>query len=468
MLRYFRINDPYRLVGLLVLLLILYLPLFLDMPGLTLPELKGMVIGEKLNENHDLYTGLADNTAPLAAWFHELIDSLFGRSLMARHIVAFILIFLQGAYLGIMFIVRKVFNENTYIPSLLFCLLCLFSYDTLSLSAELVGLTFLMLALNNMFKEIEFRVQRDETIFNLGLYISIASLFSFAYVVFLLCVMVILFFFTRTTPRKFMLLIFGFLLPHLVVISIGYLNGSLPQLWQYYYVANLAPARDVFISTRALLVLGSVPLFYFIVSVFMLQREARFSKYQSQLLQVMFLWIGFSLLYIFYCKDLRPQNLIVFVPALAFLFTHFFLFIRRKKYAEMNIWLLIIGIVMVSYLARYSKLDSANYSALTAPSIKDNAPKNKRVLVLEDNQAYFQQNKLATPYLNWSLSEEIFRNPGYYENVTAVYHSLKTDPPQVIIDRENLMKPFFERMPEMKKLYRRMGDVYNRVDNSRQ
>ena len=63
-----------------------------------------------------------------------------------------------------------------------------------------------------------------------------------------------------------------------MVISIGYLNGSLPQLWQYYYVDNLGFGRDVFVSTRTLLVLGAVPLFYFIVSVFMLQREARFSK----------------------------------------------------------------------------------------------------------------------------------------------------------------------------------------------
>jgi hypothetical protein len=463
LLRYFRINDPYRLVGLLVLLLVLYLPLFLDIPALTFPELKSMVIGEKLNEDQNLYTGLADNTAPLAAWFYEVVDSLFGRSLLARHIFAFVLIFFQSAYLGIMFIIRKVFNENTYIPALLFCLLCLFSYDTLTLSAELAGLSFLLLALNNLFKEIEFRVQRDETIFNLGLFISIASLFSFAFIVFLFCVMVILFFFTRTTPRKFMLLIFGFLLPHLVVVSISYLNGSLPELWQYFYVANISPAREIFVSTKTLIVLGSLPLFYFIVSVFMLQREARFSKYQSQLLQVMFLWIGFSLLYVFYCKDLRPQILIVFVPALAFLFTHFFLSIRRKKYAEMNAWILLAGIVSISYLARYNKLNSVDYSALTVTAPKNTAPKNKRILVLENNLAYFSENKLATRYLNWALSEEIFRNPGYYENLTDVYHALNTDAPQVIIDRENLMRPFFERMPEMKKRYRRMGIFYNEI-----
>lgn len=440
--------------------------LFVDLPPITLPELKSIVIGERLNEGQGMYSGLVDNTAPLTAWFLEIVDSIFGRSLLGRHIAAFILIFLQAVYVGIVFITRKVFNENTYIPSLLFCVLCAFSFDTLMLSGELVGLTFLLLALNNLFKEIEFRVQRDETIFNLGLFISLASLFSFAYCIYVICAVVVLFFFTRTPLRKFLLLVFGFLLPHLLIVTFAYLNDSLSKLWEYYYVANLRFNRQTFISFQSLLILGAVPLFYFIVSVFMLQREARFSKYQSQLLQTMFLWIGFSFLYLLYCKSFRPQNLIVFIPALAFMFSHFFLFIRRKRLAEMNFWVLLIGVVATCYLARYQKLTSVSYESLVVPPPAEGAPSNKRILVLENDLTYFRNNKLATPYLNWGLSEGVFRNPGYYENVTEVYHFLRTDPPQIILDRENLMKPFLEQMPEIKKLYVRSGNLYNRSSSN--
>jgi hypothetical protein len=426
-----------------------------------------MVIGEKLNEGRSMYTEVVDTSAPLAAWFNEIVESVFGRSLLARHIAAFILIFLQGAYLGITFITRKVFNENTYIPSLIFCLLSFFSYDTLTLSGELAGITFLLLALNNLFKEIEFRIQRDETIFNLGFFISLASLFSFAFCIYLFWVIAILVFFNRTTLRKFLLLVFGFLLPHLLVITIGYLNGSLLKMWEFYYLPNLGFNRQFYISSQSLFVLGALPLFYFIISFFMLQREARFSKYQSQLLQVMFLWIGFSALYLFYCKSLRPQNLMVFIPGLTFIFSHFFLFIRRKKYAEMNIWILLIGVVSISYLARYNKLKAVNYSVLTVPLPKENnAPAGKRILILENDLSYLRKNKLAAPYLSWTLSENIFRNPEYYENLTEVYHALNTDPPQLILDRENLMKPFFDRMPGIKKQYLRSGNFYNRVPSN--
>lgn len=467
MFRYFRINDPYRLVGLWVLLLVFYLPLFVDSPEISFPELKGIIIGEKLNENQSMYAGLVDNTAPLSAWFYEMVETACGRSLIGRHIIAFILIFLQAAYIGIMFITRKVFNENTYVPSLVYSILCLFSYDVLTLSGELVGLTFLLLALNSLFKEMEFRVQRDETVFNIGLFVSLASLFSFSYVIFLFCIMAILLFFTRTTLRKFLLIVFGFLLPHLLVITIGYLNGSLDKLWQFYYVSNMGFTRETFIPLQSLIALSALPLFYFIISVFMLQREARFSKYQTTLFQIMFLWLGFACLYVFFCKDLRPQNLIVFIPVLTFLFSHFFLVIRRKKYAEMNIWILVIGIISITYLSRYNKISAVDYKNLIVSESNENpALKNKRILILEDNHVYFRQNKLATPYLNWELSEATFRNPEYYETMSEVYHAFKNDPPEIIIDKENLMMPFFDRMPEIKKQYLRTGNFYNKISNN--
>jgi hypothetical protein len=449
---------------LLLFLLLIFFPLFLDFPGITFPELKNVIIGEKLNEDYSMYTQLTDNTAPLAAWLYEITDSVFGRSMTARHILAFLLLFFQGAYLGIMFITRKAFNENTYIPSLLFCLLFSVSFDTLSFSAELVGSTFLLLAINNLFKEIEFRVQRDETIFNLGLFISLASLFSFTFFIYLFCSMIILFFYSRTSVRKFLLLAFGFLLPHCLVLSIAYLNDSLPYLWNYYYLSNFFLTRLSFVSIQSLIILNIVPLTYFVISVVMLQRESRFSKYQSQLLQIMFLWMGFSLVYLLICRDLRPQSLIVFFPGITFLFTHFFLFIRRKKFAEMNLWILIIGILFTSYLSRYHKLKSVNFDKLVvSPETRDLA--HRRVLVLENDLTYFLQNKLATPYLDWQLSEKVFRHPEFYENLTEVYHAFVSDPPDVIIDRENLMQAFFNRMPTVKKQYSKSGDGYIKTSN---
>lgn len=465
MIRYFRINDPYRLVGLFVLLLIIYIPLFIYDYPLTVPELNGLILGEKQNEGYNMYQEVVDSSAPLAAWTHEILDSLFGRSVFVRHTLAFLIIFLQSAYLGILFISKKVFSENTFIPSFLFSLLFFFSHDTLTLSNELLGSGFLLLALNNLFQEIEFRNQGDESIFNVGLCISLASLFAFSFVVYLFCAIVILLLFTRSNIRRFLLLIFGFLLPHLLVISIAYVNDSTAQLWEYFYLSNLSFDRSVFVSTKTLLTLAAIPLFYVAVSLVILNREARFSKYQSQILQTIFLWLAFSVLFVFYTKDLRPQSLIVFIPGLAFLFTHLFLLMRRKRFVQLNSWVLFLGIVSVAYLGRFGKIEAVDYSRLWVSEAR--LPiENKRILVLDDASGLYTRNYLATPFLDWELSREIFRNPDYYENVTRVYHAFKTDPPDVVVDKENLLGAFLERMPEIKSVYQRQGDQYIRKVNN--
>lgn len=464
MIRYFRINDPYRLVGLLILLLIIYLPLFIYENPISVPELKSILLGEKQNEGYEMYSDVVDNTAPLAAWTHEVLDSVFGRSLLARHILAFIIIFLQSVYIGILFITKKVFSENTFIPSLLFSVLYFFSYDTIALSDELLGSGFLLLALNNLFHEIEFRHDRDESIFNLGLCISLASLFYFAFVVYLPCAVIILLLFTRSSARKYLLLVFGFLLPHLLVISIAYVKDSMDALWDYYYLSNLAFESDRFVSGRTLVTLSAIPLVYLAISLIMLNREARFSKYQTQIVQAVFIWLAFSLLFVLYAKDLRPQTLVVFIPGLSLLLTHFFLLIRRKKFVTLNSWLLFGGIIAIAYLARFGQLKSVDYSVLRV-NVAAAEVRGQRILILQDKLDPYYPNYLATPFLNWSLSKEIFRNPDYYVNVTQVYRAFKNDPPAMVLDSDNLLADFFKRMPEIGAQYSRQGDRYVRISN---
>jgi hypothetical protein len=409
-----------------------------------------------------MYEQIVDNTAPLSAWFHALIDAVFGSSLLARHIIAFVIIFFQSAFLGIIFITKKVFNENTFIPSLIFSILYFFSFDTLALSDELLGSGFLLLALNNLFKEIEFRMPRDETTFNLGIYLSFASLFYLPYLTFLFAILVILFLFARTDIRKILLLVFGFLLPHLSVISLTYLTGSVQPLWENYYLSSLQFDKKFLVSTSGLLVLGAVPLFYLVISVVMLNRLARFSKYQSQLLQSIFLWIGFCFIYFLFTRDMRPQTLVVLIPPITFLFTHFLLLIRRKKFAEMNIWILLIGVVTISYLARYEKLRSVDYSKLSVQAVDGISNTGKRVLVLEDNLGTYIGNSAATPFLNWRLSKSVFEQPRYFESVTRVYDGFVSDPPDLIVDKNDLMQPFLERIPALRSMYVRKGQVYER------
>ena len=101
LLRFFRINDPYRLIGVLVVLVLLALPFFIDPVGVTLSELHSFVIGEALRHGKLMYIEVYDSTAPLAAAIFGAVDWLFGRSLTARHSLSLLLIFFQASFFAI-------------------------------------------------------------------------------------------------------------------------------------------------------------------------------------------------------------------------------------------------------------------------------------------------------------------------------------------------------------------------------
>ena len=431
------------------------------MPEMTYPELKNLVIGEKVHEGHALYAELIDSTGPLAAWFNGLLDVVFGRSLLARHILAFFVFFSQAAFVGIMYADKKAFSENTYIPSLFYAILFFFSFDTLSLTPELVGMGFTLLALNNLFKEIEFREQRNESILNLGLYIGLASLFSFSYFVYLPGTLLILIVFTRHPARKYVLLICGFLIPHLLLMSVFYLQDSFREMWEYYYVPNLGMNATRYISTGSLWWLSAIPFAFLLISLFMLNRDARLTKYQTQLVQSMFFWMIFSFLHLFFSKDIRPQSFITLLPSLSFFMTHAVLVFHKKKFAEIGIWILLISTICVSYLARYNAIGSIDYSRLMVSDGKLKVP-GQRVLVLDNDLNAYKHHDLASPFFNWELSKEIFAAPDYYENVIKIYQGITQDPPDVIRDRDDKLKPFLDRIPALKDMYVKQDVFYVR------
>ncbi len=464
LLRVFRVNDPYRLLGILVALILISLPLFIDPAELTLNELKSMVLGEALNDGKHLYSQLFTNTPPLASWIFGWIDFVVGRSLTARHIISFLLIFFQGAYFAILLINNKAQNESTYLPALIFGVLCFFSFDMLSLSGELLASTFLLFVLNNLFKEVEFRIQQDSIVLNLGVYLGVASLLVFSYVVFLPGTLIILILFTRITIRKGLLLIFGFLLPHALILVVYYIKGDVNFLWSNFYESQQWLGKNL-LSFSSMVYLSAIPITYFVFSLVMLNREARLTKYQSQLLQIMFLWLVVAIIEIALAGKMNPQRVITYAPPLAYFTSHFLLLIRRKWIGETMLWIFIGGIIMIGYLARYERIKAISYKNLFYEGSEyADLIKGKRVLVLGNDWGLYEANRLATYFYDWQLAQDVFTNPDYFENVVLIDQSFAQDAPDVIVDKENLMAKILERIPRLRKEYTRQGDLYIRIE----
>jgi hypothetical protein len=427
-----------------------------------LPELRSYLIGEKITEGFMPYAQIIDSTPIITQWMYGAIDFVFGRSLTARHLLAFGVLLFQACYWGIILINRKAYAENTYVPSFIFILLCAFSFDVLTITDTLLASGFLLLAITNLFKEIEFRSQQDDHVLKLGFYISLASLAEFSFAIFFIGAFLLLALFTRTTLRKYLLYTVGFLLPHLLLITCYYYSGHLSTLWAFFYLPSLQFVQQPLISVRGLLLLSSVPLFYFLVSFFILNRAARLTNYQSQLVQAMIIWLLIGVVQLFFVVALRPQSVLPILPPLSFLLAHFLLAIRRRRFAEFHAWMLLIGIVITGTLSRFNYFEAISYQSLFVNTTKQPL-QQQQVLTLTNDVGIYTNNQLATGIIEWRISKTIFEQPNSYENVLFVRQQFLLNKPSVIVDPKNLMKPFFEKIPELNDHYQYAAGVHTTI-----
>ena len=129
----------------------------------------------------------------------------------------------------------------------------------------------------------------------------------------------------------------------------------------------------------------------------------------------------------------------------------------------MMIWLFVGGILITSYLARYQKIGGIKYNNLfPAKSAYSNQIKGKRVLILGTDWGLYESNRLASRFYDWQLTEQVFTNPDYFENVVMVDQSFIQDAPEIIVDKNNLMTKMMARIPRLRQEYTRQGDLYIR------
>jgi hypothetical protein len=198
----------------------------------------------------------------------------------------------------------------------------------------------------------------------------------------------------------------------------------------------------------------------------MLTREARFTKYQSQLFQVMFMWIIFSFIEILLTKELTPHSFLTVIPSLTYFISHYLLLIRRRWIAETMCWLFLAATLSISNLAARGKIEGIDYSALQVKTDTTNLS-NKKVMVLGPHDgSVYANNSLGGFFLNWSLSQPTLEHPDEYDQVTRVYQAFQRNAPDVIIDRENRLAAFFDRIPSLRAQYRKEGSNYVRIANN--
>ncbi len=90
--------------------------------------------------------------------------------------------------------------------------------------------------------------------------------------------------------------------------------------------------------------------------------------------------------------------------------------------------------------------------------------KDKKLLVLGNEKGYYINQKLAGPYLNWSLSAWQFDDLQKYDNIGGIYEVFETNRPDYVIDQDKKMQRLMNVIPALQRQYEKIGptDIYRR------
>ncbi len=468
MLALFKINDPYRLIIVLLFLILAQLPFYLSDPILTLPEIEWQTLGQKLGNEATLYVDVYHPTGMLSSMVYWILAEVFPDNYFIYRLLALILIFLQAVMFNVYLIRHKAYNQNSYVPAILYAVLMMSIPDFAVLTPQLMSLIFVLLAFDLTFRHIEGRRKRDWIILRLGFYLGISSLFYSLNYLLLISTVFAFLFYTNTMLRRYILLFAGFLLPYLL-IWLKYFWFD--QLNDFYLVLPhlFIPGNDHYLLPwQTLVSLMIISGLFLLISFFKIIRTRAFINYQVRLQNFMFFQLVIVIVIVILDYYKASHALVLFVPALSFFLTHYFTLLRKRWLAEGAFLLFVSLLLFQNYSISFGKLPVAAavdlHPQVFAEEDLSFEIRDEKILVIGPHTGEYYQNTLGSPYFSWSISKEHFNRLDEFKIITKVYTNINNDLPGIIIDKEERIPELFEKIPILKNKYEKTGEnIYSLI-----
>ena len=426
---------------------------------LSIPELKWMLIGQRLGDGFTMSRDLYDYTGPVAVFFYKWLDIFFGRSRWVHVIFSTLLIILQAGLFNRMLIRNKAYAENNYLPAFLYVTCMSATMDFFALSPQLIAVTFILMALNHVFRRID-NVVTDELFLYSGLYLGLAMLCYLPSAIYFLIVLLSLVLFSSAVTRRMLLFIYGAGVVLLVVWAYYFWFDANGDFLYDFFLTPFLKEKTWYINLLDLTKVGGMlaVTMLFGVSVVFTQRVTNF---QQKMQQVMLLFIAAGGVVLMLNAELTTADLVFFVPSITFFLTYYFLGLRRRFWTVFVPYALVI--VMIIYPYFWLKSEELNGIIVGAAS----EPQDRTLMGIGLEIADYQNNPIGGPFLDPFVSARKIEQLDYFDGVSGLYHGIVKSQPDLIIDREGeVASKLFHRFPDFGEHYQQTApEEYTRVSN---
>jgi len=424
--------------------------LFFTFPT-TSPTLLWMVLGERLSEGYLLYVDIIDDTGPLSAGVFMAIHSVFGRSEWVYELLGIILVGTQIYYWNSTLIKFRVFDENTYLPAIIMAALFYFSFDLRQLSPTLLGSTFLILALGQLFSQTVLQKESNESTLLIGIYGGLATGFHLHFLFFLPYLIFSGLVISGFSFRQLFLTLIGFALPIISILLFYYWNDGLEQALQVWPIFFSYPSYS-YQPMLSWLIPAIFPLLLAIVGYIFggILRGSTINQQKQRQLILLLLFFSSTLFFLF--KNQASYQLVIFIPGLTYLITHLFLHLNWGIIAKPAFYGLTLGLPFLgmNYWNSRTSQDSTYFVLEDSPHI---IPKRKSILVMGNDPSPYLNISLGGPFLNYNMSKSYLNREKKLEEKAQIYYMIQKQAPELILDEEGQFNILLQELPILQKNY---------------
>ena len=456
MFRYLRINDPYRLITIFFILILLQLVYLLGNSTVTVLDWYNMLLGEKLSHELTLYKDIYTNSAPLSAGIYSIIDSIFGKSELVYRMLGVLLIWFQASIFNFILNSVKANKESNFVPAFVYGILNFMFFDIASLTPMQMSMPFILISIYFALSYNIVNRRTDNMLIMNGFSIGMAALFYWPSLIYLLGVELCLVFFTNTVFRRYLLLLICSLIPIGLCFSYYYWLDSLNYLIYEGIIKSISLSVN-WASLKHFIFILFLPSLMASLGLLKLSNAKGFTFNQVgfRFIMLMMLVIGFVILV--FSKQKSTGALVYLIPPMAYFISNFFLLIKKKFLAEVLFFAFTVVVLFINFGSFFKVEKISKYVSTESLSLAKNPyeklVKGKSVLVLGDKIEYYQGAIMKGPYLDWAIAEKQIANLDYYDNIMSIYNVFEKEKPEFILDQENLFEKFSEKMPYLKNHY---------------
>lgn len=447
MIKFFKINDPYRLVALgIVFFAIRGAFLFFDL-DFTLPELRYFLAAKAMMQGKWLYRDIWETTEPLTTIAYAILPASNNSFKITAYVLNVILLLLNSIYVNYILQKFDIHSTKSHLPAFFYLFLSLTVFELNTLSAPFLASTFLLYVVNSMLAYL--KKEDLKRLFDASFFLGICCLFYLPSISFIFVILITVVVYTREIGKSFLLLILGLCMPWMVVSIIFLWSDSLFDFYRIF-IGNYFSNFKSLIKYNETWVLLLPPLLTFGTIIFYsINTSIREINYQSICRRFIFVWL-IGGIFVFLISPLQSFAILhILLFPFTFFFTFYVLNIRNTLFV--NIVLFCSIVIMIGFQTRmYQGISMINNMiSLTVKEVNEPKIKEKNIWVAGDSCSYYLNSKIATKYLNWEVSKLDFDNTKEFAAIESIRKSFDQDMPEIIIDQNNIMPKVFNRIPTL-------------------